>query len=73
MRGGKVIISGYIPAILPSFTFEEIQEKTKFGEEKIAGPFYAFSGDMNEDGKGKLSVRVSANPHLKWYEKYLEA
>ena len=73
MRRGKVIISGYIPAILPSFTFEEIQEKTKFGDERILGPFYAFSGDMNEDGKGKLSVRVNQNPHLKWYEKYLEA
>jgi len=73
MRGGKVIISGYIPAILPSFAFEEIQEKAKCGEEKIAGPFYAFSGDMNENGKGKLSVRVTANPQLKWYEKYLEA
>jgi formylmethanofuran dehydrogenase subunit C len=73
MRRGKVIVSGYIPAILPSFAFEEIQGKTKFGEETIAGPFYAFSGDMNENGKGKLSVRVTANPHLEWYEKYLEA
>ena len=73
MRGGKVIVSGYIPGILPSFAFEEIQEKTKFGDEKIVGPFYAFSGDMNENGKGKLSVRITANPHLKLYEKYLEA
>jgi formylmethanofuran dehydrogenase subunit C len=73
MRGGKVIISGHIPAILPSFTFEEIQEKVKFVDEKILGPFYAFSGDMNENGKGKLSVRVTSNPHLKWCEQFLEA
>lgn len=73
MRGGKVIISGYIPAILPGFTFDEIQQRAKFLDEKIAGPFYAFSGDMNENGKGKLSVLVSANPHLKWCEQYLEA
>jgi formylmethanofuran dehydrogenase subunit C len=73
MRGGKVIISGRIPAILPSFAFEEIQEKTKFVDEKIVGPFYAFSGDMNENGKGKVSVRISSNPHLKWCEQYLEA
>jgi formylmethanofuran dehydrogenase subunit C len=73
MRGGKVIISGCIPAILPSFTFEEIQEKVKFVDEKILGPFYAFSGDMNENGKGKLSVRVTSNPHLKWCERFLEA
>jgi formylmethanofuran dehydrogenase subunit C len=73
MRGGKVIISGYVPAILPSFAFEEIQEKTKFADEKVIGPFYAFSGDMNENGKGKVSVRTSSNPHLKWCERYLEA
>ena len=73
MRGGKVIIAGRIPAILPSFTFEEIQEKAKFLDERITGPFYVFSGDMNENGKGKLSVRLSCNPHLKWYERYLEA
>ena len=73
MRGGKVIISGRVPAILPSFTFEEIQQKAKFLDERIVGPFYAFSGDMNENGKGKLSVKVSSNPHLKWCERYLEA
>ena len=73
MTGGKVIISGRIPAILPSFAFEGIQEKTTFGTEKILGPFYAFSGDMNENGKGKVSLRVSSNPHLKWCEQYLEA
>ena len=73
MRGGKVIIFGCIPTILPSFAFEEIQEKVKFIDEKIAGPFYAFSGDMNENGKGKVSVRISSNPHLKWCEQYLEA
>jgi len=52
MRGGKIIISGHIPAVLPSFAFEEIREKTKVGEENIIGPFYVFSGDMNENGKG---------------------
>jgi formylmethanofuran dehydrogenase subunit C len=73
MRGGKVIISGHVPGILPSFSFEEIQEKVRFVDERITGPFYAFSGDMNENGKGKLSVRVSSNSHLKWCERYLEA
>jgi formylmethanofuran dehydrogenase subunit C len=73
MRGGKVIICGRIPSILPSFAFEEMQERTKFGDERIIGPFYAFSGDMNENGKGKVSVRISSNPHLKWCEQYLEA
>lgn len=73
MTGGKVIVGGRIPSILPSFAFEEIKETTKVGEEKIRGPFYVFSGDVNENGKGKLSVSVTNNPHLKSYERYLEA
>ena len=73
MRGGKVIVSGHVPGILPSFAFEEIQERVKFLDEKIPGPFYSFSGDMNENGKGKVSVRVTSNPQLKWCEQYLEA
>ncbi len=73
MKGGKVIIGGQLPSILPSFSFEQIQDKVKVGEEKVPGPFYAFSGDMNEEGKGRLSVSLKNNPHLKWYEKYLEA
>lgn len=73
MTGGKVIVGGRIPSILPSFAFEEIRDTTKVGEEKIRGPFYVFSGDVNENGKGKLSVSVTNNPHLKSYERYLEA
>ena len=73
MTGGKVIVGGRIPSILPSFTFEEIRDTAKVGEEKIRGPFYVFSGDINENGKGRLSVSVTNNPHLKPYERYLEA
>ena len=73
MRGGKIIVSGHTPSILPSFAFEDIQQRAKFVEEKIPGPFYLFSGDLNEDGKGKFSVSIANNPQLKWYERYLEA
>jgi formylmethanofuran dehydrogenase subunit C len=73
MTGGKVIVGGRIPSILPSFAFEEIRDTAKVGEEKIRGPFYVFSGDLNENGKGRLSVSVTNNPHLKSYERYLEA
>ena len=73
MRAGKMIITGHTPSILPSFTFEDIQQKARFGEEKIPGSFYVFSGDLNEDGKGKFSVSIANNPQLKWYERYLEA
>lgn len=72
MKSGKIIICGKTPAVLPSFAFEEIRERVKFGEEKITGPFYMFSGDMNENGNGKLSVNAPNNPQLKWCEKYLE-
>ena len=72
MRGGKIIVMGHTPSILPSFAFEDIQQKAKFGEEKIPGPFYLFSGDLNEDGKGRFSVSIANNPQLKWYERYLE-
>jgi formylmethanofuran dehydrogenase subunit C len=73
MTGGKIVVGGRIPSILPSFTFEEIKETTNVGGEKVRGPFYLFSGDINENGKGKLSVSVTKNPHLKSYERYLEA
>jgi hypothetical protein len=72
MKAGKIIVNGHIPSILPRFTFEEIQKKTKFCEEKVAGSFYLSSGDVNEDGKGKLDANVAANSQLKWYEQYLE-
>jgi len=72
MRGGKVIIFGKASKVLPSFAFEEIKDKIKIGEEKIQGPFYVFSGDMNEKGTGKLSVNAPNNPQLNWCEKYVE-
>jgi len=72
MTGGKVIIGGYVPAILPSFNVEEVREKVKVGEEKIPGPFYVFTGDVNENGNGKLFINVAKNPHLKWCGEYLE-
>jgi len=31
-----------------------------------------FSGDVNEEGEGQLFARISANPDLKWNERYLE-
>jgi formylmethanofuran dehydrogenase subunit C len=73
MTGGRINVGGRIPSILPSFTFEEIRETARVGEEKIRGPFYVFSGDMNENGKGRLSVNVTNNPQLKWCERYIEA
>jgi len=72
MTGGKIIVLGNTGGVLPSFQFEDIREKAKAGEEKIPGPFYVFSGDVNESGRGQLFARVSENPDLEWNEKYLE-
>jgi formylmethanofuran dehydrogenase subunit C len=72
MVKGKVIVLGNIGGILPSFQFEEIRDKAKSGEEKIPGPFYVFSGDVNEDGEGKLFARISDNSDLKWNERFIE-
>jgi len=72
MTGGKVVVLGNLPYILPSFIFEEIRDKAKVAEEKIAGPFYNFLGDASENGNGRLFVKVSTNPQLKWCETYIE-
>jgi len=72
MTGGRVIVGGHVPAILPSFNIEEVRERVKVGEEKIPGPFYVFTGDLNENWNGKLFINVAKNPHLKWCEEYLE-
>lgn len=72
MKGGKIVILGRVPSVLPSFEIEEIRKAVKVGGEKIQGPFYLFTGDLNEEGEGKLFVSVASNPHLKWWENYLE-
>jgi len=72
MKGGKIAILGYVPSVLPSFTFEEIKKSFKVKGEKIKGPFYLFTGDLNENGTGKLYVSIEKNKHLQFYEKYLE-
>ncbi|HDO41298.1 MAG TPA: formylmethanofuran dehydrogenase subunit C [Candidatus Bathyarchaeota archaeon] len=72
MRNGKIIICGYIPSVLPTFTIDGVRSSTKVNGEKISGPFYRFIGDMADDGEGKLFISKAKNPHLKFYEKYLE-
>ena len=72
MSNGKIIVLGNIGGVLPSFQFEEIRDKAKAGDEKITGPFYVFSGDVNEEGEGKLFARVSDNSDLKWNERFVE-
>jgi formylmethanofuran dehydrogenase subunit C len=71
MRGGKIILLGRVASILPGFQAEEVRSKAKAGGEKIAGPFYVFSGDMVERGSGRLFISASKNPHLKYKESFM--
>jgi formylmethanofuran dehydrogenase subunit C len=72
MTKGKIIVLGNMGGLLPSFQFEEIRGNTKAGDEKILGPFYVFSGDVNEDGEGRLFARATDNSDLKWNERFVD-
>ena len=72
MTGGKIVLLGRIPNILPSFTFEEIRNRARAGNRAFKGKFYFFRGDLNEGGSGRLYVSAERNPHLKFYERFLE-
>ena len=72
MTNGKIVIAGHSDDVMPSFTIEDVKTKVKIDDEKIEGPFYRFTGDLAENGKGKLYVSKPKNPYLSSYDKYLE-
>lgn len=74
MTGGKIIVNAFLEQVMPTFAVEQMKAKVKIdANEKATGPFYLFSGDIAEKGKGKLYVLKPANPHLSpLYDKYLE-
>jgi formylmethanofuran dehydrogenase subunit C len=72
MTGGKIIVTGFLEEVMPTFTIDSVKPKVKVDEtETAAGPFYVFLGDLAEHGTGKLFVSKTVNPHLSTYEKYL--
>jgi formylmethanofuran dehydrogenase subunit C len=71
MSGGKIVLCGRIPSILPSFTIDSIKSSVKIDGEKVEGLFYRFVGDLAENGNGKLFVAQEQNTHLKSYERFL--
>jgi formylmethanofuran dehydrogenase subunit C len=72
MTGGKIIVSGFLEEVMPTFTIDSIKPKVKINEtESVAGPFYVFLGDLAENGTGKLFVSKTNNPHLSQYERFL--
>ena len=72
MTGGKIVITGTINEVLPSFTIDSVKPKVKIDDTtSAAGPFYVFLGDLAEHGTGKIFVNKANNPQMKSYEKYL--
>jgi formylmethanofuran dehydrogenase subunit C len=72
MSGGKIVIGGAVESVLPSFAIDSMKKKAKIEEgEDAEGPFYVFLGDLAENGKGKLYVSKTNNPHLSSYEKLI--
>jgi len=72
MTGGKIVVSGFLEEMMPTFTIDSVKASVKIDEdEKAAGPFYVFLGDLAETGNGKLYVSKVANPHLSQYERFL--
>jgi len=72
MTGGKIVVSGFMEELIPTFTITDLKAKVKIEEtEKVSGPFYIFLGDLAENGNGKIFVSKVTNPHLGQYEKFL--
>ncbi len=72
MSGGKIIVSGFVEEVMPTFTIDSVKPKVKVDDtETAAGPFYVFLGDLAERGSGKLFISKNNNSHLKAYEKFL--
>ncbi len=72
MVGGKIIVTGFLEEVMPTFSIESIKPKAKFDEsESVSGPFYVFLGDIAERGNGKLFVSKASNPQFNSYERFL--
>ena len=72
MSGGKIVVSGFVEEVLPTFTIDNVKPKVKIDDtESVQGPFYVFLGDLAEKGSGKVFVSKANNPHLRTYEKFL--
>jgi formylmethanofuran dehydrogenase subunit C len=72
MTGGKIVVSGVLEEMMPTFTIDSVKAKVKIDEdEKATGPFYVFLGDLAETGNGKLYVSKDNNSHLNRYERFL--
>ena len=72
MTGGKIVLSGSMDELMPTFTIDRVKGKVKIDDTfKAEGPFYVFLGDLAEHGNGKLFISKANNPQLSKYERFL--
>jgi formylmethanofuran dehydrogenase subunit C len=71
MVGGKIVLLGSTASVLPTFSIDSIKKKVEVDGEEMGGPFYLFTGDIADKGKGKLYISQANNRHLSSREKYL--
>lgn len=72
MVEGKIVVSGFLESMLPTFTIDSIKTKVKIEEgQTVEELTYVFLGDLTENGRGKLCVSKEKNPHLSMHEKFL--
>ena len=71
MTGGKIVVRGQVPSVLPTFTIDSVKTKIKINGDEVTGPFYLFTGDLTENGTGKLFISKTNNPNLSQYERFL--
>jgi formylmethanofuran dehydrogenase subunit C len=73
MTGGKIVVSGVLEEVMPTFTVDSVKPKVKIDDTQSAqGPFYLFLGDLAQNGRGKLFISKLNNPSLgPIYDKYL--
>ncbi|RLI34824.1 hypothetical protein DRO53_02705 [Candidatus Bathyarchaeota archaeon] len=64
MKGGRIVVMGKVEELLPTFTYSELREKAKFAGEKLKFAFYVYTGDVLEQGSGKLFLARCVNKHL---------
>lgn len=72
MTDGRIIVAGEAGVMLPSFEIDGVRARVKIeDQETVEDDFYVFVGDIAEDGRGKVYVSKTKNPHLKQYERFL--
>lgn len=64
MKGGRIVVMGKVAAVMPTFTYSEIREKAKFAGEKLKAAFYVYTGDVLEQGSGRIFIARCPNREL---------